>query len=118
MRPATPRFSTGGLSSPQASPRAGRQAGPGGGWGEEVLVEVGADQLDVAGLFLAEEVARAAQVEVAGADREAGAEPVEGRGGRKPLAGRGRDGLGRIGEEIGDAAHPAAPDAPAQLVQL
>ena len=45
---------------------------------QQPLVEAGADQTHVPGLLVADQVAAAAQVQVAGADGEAGAEPVEG----------------------------------------
>jgi len=51
----------------------------------------------MAGLLFAEKVAGAALVQVAGADREARAEPIEAFQGFEPLARRARDLLFRIG---------------------
>jgi hypothetical protein len=44
---------------------------------QKVLVKADADQLHVPRLLLAEQFARPAQIEIAGADREAGAELVQ-----------------------------------------
>ena len=44
---------------------------------QQMAIELGADQAEMAGLLLAEQVAGAAQVEIGGADRESGAELVE-----------------------------------------
>jgi hypothetical protein len=83
-----------------------------------VLVEADADQLEVARLLLAEQVAGTAQVEVAGADREAGAEVVEHLHGAKALERRGRDLGARLREQHDIAARAAPADAAAKLMKL
>jgi len=72
----------------------------------------------VAGLFLAEKIAGAADVEIVGGELEARAERVERLQHLQPALGLRRDlALDRQGEQrIG--AHLRAADAPAQLVEL
>ena len=85
---------------------------------EQVVIEVDADQLDVPGLGIAEQVARAAHVEVARADVEACAEPVERLERLQPFQGARGDLVRRIGQQQDLPAPAAAPDPAAQLMQL
>ena len=72
----------------------------------------------MAGLLRAEQLARAADLEVAHRDREAGAELGVVGEGRETRAGLGGElGRGRI-EEVGVGGHIRAADPPADLVQL
>ncbi len=85
---------------------------------EHLEVEGESDLLDLARLFLAEQLARAADFEVLGREGEAGTEFLD-RGDRlEPLAGILADGLKLGDEEVGISAMVAAPDAAAELVQL
>jgi hypothetical protein len=72
----------------------------------------------VPGLLLAQQVAGAAQVEVAGADGEAGADAVQRLQGAEPPVRGGRGRGGRVGQQVDHAAHPPAPHPPAELVEL
>ena len=85
---------------------------------QHVLVELEADLADVAGLLLAEEVAGAADVEVLGGQREAGAEAVEGAEDAEALFGLGGELLARLGHDEGVGAELGAADAAADLVEL
>ena len=86
--------------------------------GDHLAVEVVADGGDVAGLGLAEQVAGAADLEVAHGDLEAAAE-LGGLADRlQPLVGLlGQHHVGRV-EQVGVGPLAAAPDPAAQLVQL
>ena len=86
--------------------------------GDELHVEVVADGRDRTRLVVTEQVAGAADLEVAHGDLEAAAERRVVADRAKPLVGRlGEDLVGRV-EEVGVGALAAAPDATAQLVQL
>ena len=85
---------------------------------EQVLVELDADLADMAGLLVAQQVAGAADVEVVAGELEAGAQRVQGLHHLEPLGRRRRQRLARRQGEIGVAAHLAAADAAAQLVEL
>ena len=88
------------------------------GFLEQVVVQLEADLPDVAGLLVAEQIAGAADVQVVRGELEAGAELVQALDDVQPaLGGLAQLLLGRQGE-VGVAAHLAAADAAAQLVQL
>ena len=85
---------------------------------EQLEVEAEPDLLDLAALFLAEQFAGAAYLEVLGRKREARAEVFQRLDRLEPLArvvGQRRHGRR---EQVGKGAVMGAPDAPAQLVQL
>ena len=85
---------------------------------EQLDVELEADGRDVPGLLGAEQLARAADLEVAHRDREAGAELGVVGERREPGAGLGRQ-LLRVGiEEVRVRGDVGAADAPADLVEL
>ena len=85
---------------------------------QQAMVEGGADHLHMSGLFIPGQIAAAAKVKVARADRQARAEPVEGFQCRQARP----RGLGqivlRVRQQIGDALGAAAPHAASQLMQL
>jgi hypothetical protein len=83
-----------------------------------MLVETHADQFHVAGLLLAQKVARTAVVKIAAADGESRPEPIEGLQRAQALLRRLADFRIRVGQQVGGAARPAPPDTPAQLMQL
>ncbi len=88
------------------------------GVGEQARVEVEADGVDEAGLLRAEQVARAANLQVLHGDAEARAKLGRLEDGAQPLLGDGGE-LVILGvEEVGVGLVRAAPDAPAQLVEL
>src|SRR5687768_1418946 len=85
---------------------------------EKLEVEAETDLLDLSGLFLAEQLAGAANLEVLGREREARTEVLQGLDSLEPLArvlGQGSHGRG---EEVRECAVMGAADAAAQLVQL
>ena len=85
---------------------------------EELDVELEADRGDVAGLLSAEQLARAADLEVAHRDREAGAE-LRVVGKRRQAGARLGGQLPRIGiEEVRVGRGVGAAHAPADLVEL
>jgi hypothetical protein len=90
----------------------------GNGLFEHVLVELETDLLDVAGLFLAEQVARAANVEIVAGELEAGAERVERLQHLEPLVCRRRQRLVDRQREQRESTHLGAADTAAQLVEL
>ena len=82
------------------------------------LVEFVADFLDMPRLFVAQQIARAANVEIVAGKLEPGAQRVEvGQHLQPLLRGIGHLPLGR-GDEIGIGARLGATDAPAKLVEL
>ena len=85
---------------------------------QHLLVQLDADFADVAGLFVAQQVAGAADVQVVAGQGEAGAQRVQRLHHRQPLLRRGRQPLRLRPGQIGVAALLAAPDAAAQLVEL
>ena len=86
--------------------------------GDHLAVEVVAHCGDVARLALAEEVARAADLEVAHGDPEARPELGGLTDGPQALVGLlGQHPVRRV-EEVGVGPHPGATDAPTQLVEL
>ena len=90
----------------------------GDGLADHAQVHVEADALDVAGLVLAQEVACAAELQVAHGDGHAGAQVGVGGHGREALVGGLRQRLvGRV-QEVGVAALAGPADAAAELVQL
>ena len=112
----------------KASTRASTRTGPHRGAGlagelghglvEHLDVELEAERRDVAGLLGAEQVAGAADLEVAHRDLEAGAE-LRVVGERRQPRARLRRQLARIGvEEVGVRRDVRAADAPADLVEL
>ncbi len=87
-------------------------------FGHELHVEVVADGRHRAGLVVAQEIARAAYLEVSHGDLEATAE-------RGVVANRAQSLIGRLGEhlidrmeQVGVGALPTSSDATTQLVQL
>ena len=108
----------------RASTRTGRADGAplagelGDGLAQQLDVELEAERGDVPGLLRAEQLARAADLEVAHRDREAGAELGVVGERRQPRARLRRQLRGvrieqvRVGEDVGAA------DAPADLVEL
>ena len=86
--------------------------------GQHLLIKFVADFLDMAGLFVAEQIAGAADVEIMRRELEAGAERIERLQHLQPLLRLRRDRAvgGRREQRIG--ARLAAPDAPAQLIEL
>ena len=90
----------------------------GDGLADQPHVQVEADARDVAGLLAAEQVARAADLEVLHRDVHAGAQVgVLGDRGEPLVRGLGERLLRRV-EEVGVAALAAPADPAAQLVQL
>ena len=85
---------------------------------QQVLVELGADLLDMAGLFLAQQVAGAADVEVVARQGEAGAEVVHRLHCAQALLRRRGQLLARRQGEIGVGAELGTADPPAELVEL
>ena len=124
MSASAAMYAAGTYASMRASTRTGRADAPrhalqlGDGLVEHLDVQLEAERGDVAGLLGAEQVARAADLEVAHRDREAGAELGVVGERRQPRAGlRGQLGRVRI-EEVGVREDVAAADAPADLVEL
>src|SRR6266540_1083994 len=85
---------------------------------EELRVELEADRLDLAGLVLAEEVPRPADLEIVARDLEARAELAEALQHLEPLLGILRHWPPRRNEQVRIGSLPRAADAAADLVQL
>src|SRR6185312_14542138 len=85
---------------------------------EQVEVHGEPDLGYLAALLLAEQLARAADLEVVGREHETGAELFHGLDGLEPLGRIARKGLARRRDEIGVGAVVRAADAPAQLMEL
>src|SRR6266542_5565793 len=86
--------------------------------GQHLHVEVVADQGDVAGLVGAEQVVRAADLQVLHRDGHAGAQVLVGGDRREALVGGLGDGPLRRVHQVGVGALAGAADAAAELVQL
>ncbi len=85
---------------------------------EHLLIQLVADFLDMARLFLAQQIAGAANIEIVAGELEAGAERVERLQHVETLLRLRRDGSVRGRREQRVGAYLAAPDAPAQLIEL
>ncbi len=85
---------------------------------EHLAIEIEADFLNLAGLAFAEQLARAANLQVVGGERETGAEIAERRERVQAFFGIRRHRLARRRKQIGIGAMVRAPDTPAQLMQL
>ncbi len=85
---------------------------------QHLLVELEADLLDMAGLFLAQQIAGAADVEVMAGELEAGAERVERLQHLQAPVGVGRQLLVGRQREQRVGAHLGAADTAAELVEL
>ena len=83
-----------------------------------MLVQLYPDQTHVPGLGIAQQVARAAHVQIARADREPRTQPVECLQRAQPFQGARRDGVLALGEQQHLSTPMSAPDASAQLVKL
>ena len=88
------------------------------GVGQQARVEVEADRVDEAGLLRAEQVARAANLQVLHGDAEARAQLGRLEDGAQPLLGDRRQLEVLVVEEVGVGLLRPASDAPAQLVEL
>ena len=85
---------------------------------QHLLVKLDADLADMARLFVAQQIAGAADIEIVARKREAGAQRVEGLHHFEPaLRGLGQH-LARRQGQIGIGAQLAAADAAAQLIEL
>ena len=85
---------------------------------EQVRVELEPDGRDVPRLLLAEQVARAADLEIVRREPEAAAQVVQLLQHAEPLLGVGRDQMLAGDEQVGVRAMMRAADAPADLVEL
>ena len=85
---------------------------------QHLLIQLDAHFADMAGLFVAQQVARPADIEIVARQREARAQRVQGLHHRQALLRRHRQPQVRRPGQIGIAALLAAPDPPAQLIEL
>ena len=85
---------------------------------EQLHVHLEADRLDVAALLAAEQVARAANLEVERRHAEPAAEVGELADGREPLPRHRRQRVARRDQQVRVGRPVGPPDAPAQLVEL
>ena len=116
-------MSSGGADGDLRRPAVGDRRGDAGLEAEHrlfqhLLVELEADLLDVAGLFLAEQIAGAADVEIVRGKLEAGAERVERLQHLEPPLRLRRDLALRRQREQRIGAQLGAADAAAQLIEL
>ena len=85
---------------------------------QHLLIQLDANLADVAGLFIAQQIAGATNVQIVGREGEPGAECIQGLHHRQPLFRRRRQPMVRRPGQIGVAALLAAPNTAAQLIQL
>lgn len=85
---------------------------------QHLHVEGEADRFDLAALIVAKQFAGAADLQIVGGERKAGAEIFEGRDGLQPLGRVLGHQLGMGGEQIGIGLVVRAADPAPQLVQL
>ena len=85
---------------------------------QQFHVQVVADLLDLAALFIAQQLAGAANLQIVGGQRESGAELLERLQRLEPLDRIGRHRLARRRDQVGVGAVVRAADAAAQLMDL
>ncbi len=85
---------------------------------QHVLIKLHPHFADMAGLLVAEQIARAANVQIVTGERETRPQRIQRLHYLKPPQRRRRDRLARRQGQIGIGAHLRTPDTPAQLIEL